>query len=189
MFCPKCGTKNPDTGKFCRSCGTDLGNVSKALLGKNGPTDQHLTKNQAAHLRRKDPNELFGDSVKSIISGFGFLFVSFALFVTGVAGGRAWWWAMLFPAFGLLSKGVSDYLKMKRIEKRSGSISSDRIEGLNNSEIGSLPPSKTEYVPPGQGFKYNTGELAPPSVTEQTTRLLDPNADGGESRHPPEDPN
>ena len=33
MFCPKCGIQNPDAGKFCRSCGTDLGNVSDALSG------------------------------------------------------------------------------------------------------------------------------------------------------------
>ncbi|MGI8670151.1 MAG: zinc-ribbon domain-containing protein, partial [Aridibacter sp.] len=23
MFCPKCGTQNPENGKFCRKCGTD----------------------------------------------------------------------------------------------------------------------------------------------------------------------
>jgi hypothetical protein len=31
MFCPKCGTENPETGRFCRSCGTDLSGVSQAL--------------------------------------------------------------------------------------------------------------------------------------------------------------
>ncbi|MFN2501427.1 MAG: zinc-ribbon domain-containing protein, partial [Pyrinomonadaceae bacterium] len=30
MFCPKCGSQNPETGKFCRSCGTDVGGVSSA---------------------------------------------------------------------------------------------------------------------------------------------------------------
>ena len=33
MFCPKCGQQNPEKGKFCRGCGTDLGNVSQALTG------------------------------------------------------------------------------------------------------------------------------------------------------------
>ena len=37
MFCPKCGTQNPETGRFCRSCGTDLGNVSQALTGQLQP--------------------------------------------------------------------------------------------------------------------------------------------------------
>ncbi len=34
MFCPKCGIKNPENGKYCRSCGTDLNIVSKALRGE-----------------------------------------------------------------------------------------------------------------------------------------------------------
>ena len=34
MFCPKCGVKNPDDGKFCRKCGTDLNLVSDAIKGK-----------------------------------------------------------------------------------------------------------------------------------------------------------
>ncbi|MDH3530639.1 MAG: zinc-ribbon domain-containing protein, partial [Acidobacteriota bacterium] len=33
MFCPKCGTKNPDDGKFCRKCGTDLAPVTQMLSG------------------------------------------------------------------------------------------------------------------------------------------------------------
>jgi hypothetical protein len=99
MFCPKCGTQNPETGKFCRSCGTDLGNVSAALSG-NVPAQ--FTDAGTAHIhheakRRQDPNELFGEAVKQILSGVGFLIVAIALLTTGVAGGRAWWWAMLFP--------------------------------------------------------------------------------------------
>ena len=35
MFCPKCGTQNPEKGKFCRTCGTDLAPVSEALSGKS----------------------------------------------------------------------------------------------------------------------------------------------------------
>ncbi|MCB1024984.1 MAG: zinc ribbon domain-containing protein, partial [Acidobacteria bacterium] len=34
MFCPKCGTKNPNKGKYCRKCGSDLELVSDALSGK-----------------------------------------------------------------------------------------------------------------------------------------------------------
>ncbi len=34
MFCPKCGIQNPETGKFCRQCGTDLSPVADALAGK-----------------------------------------------------------------------------------------------------------------------------------------------------------
>ena len=50
MFCPKCGGQNPETGKYCRACGTDLGNITGALAtqprrsrpisGKGKPIEQ-----------------------------------------------------------------------------------------------------------------------------------------------------
>ena len=33
MFCPKCGTKNPETGKFCRKCGIDISNLNDTISG------------------------------------------------------------------------------------------------------------------------------------------------------------
>lgn len=179
MFCPKCGIQNPETGKFCRSCGTDLGNVSAALTG-NLPAQ--FSDAGTAHVnhearRRSDPNEVFGDAIKSIISGIGFLIVAIALLTTGVAGGHAWWWAMLFPAFGLLSKGISDYVKSKRMEKREIGFSNQIQNSLNQPAANaSLPPIQTNYVAPDS--RYKTGELVPPSVTDGTTRHLEINHEG-----------
>jgi hypothetical protein len=150
MFCPKCGTQNPDNGKYCRSCGTDLGNVSAVL---SGDLTINTSNTGVAHInneakRRQDPNEVYGDAVKSIISGIGFLAVAFVLFFTGVAGGHAWWWAMLFPAFGLLSKGIADYLKSKRMENRPVSFSGQYQPALNQTPYNPapLPPSQNNYV-------------------------------------------
>lgn len=179
MFCPKCGTQNPETGKFCRSCGTDLGNVSAALTG-NLPAN--LTDAGAAHIhheakRRNDSNEVFGDAVKSIISGIGFLIVAIALHVTGVAGGKVWWWAMLFPAFTFLAKGISDYMKSRKMEKTQLGFLTPAPNALNQSDAKvSLPPSQTEYVAPDSRFK--TGDLVPPSVTDGTTRHLEIDSEG-----------
>lgn len=119
MFCPKCGTENPETGRFCRSCGTNLGNVTAALSG-NLPEvypDAGTSHIQLEAKRRGDPDELFGDAVKQILVGLGFLIVAIVLFTTGVAGGKFWWWAMLFPAFGSLGKGIGDLIKSKRRAK------------------------------------------------------------------------
>lgn len=187
MFCPKCGTKNPDNGKYCRSCGTDLGNVSAALSG-DLPTnykdagvaaiDFENRKRSREMRRRQDPNEVFGDSIKQIILGIGFLIVSIVLLNTGVAGGFAWWWAMLFPAFGLLSKGISDYLKSKRMEKSQQLRFAEQNQfTLNQSQTrADLPPSQTDYVAPETRFK--TGDLVPPSVTDNTTRHLEIDSEG-----------
>ena len=179
MFCPKCGTQNPETGKFCRSCGTDLGNVSAALSG-NLPTQ--FADAGTAHIyheakRRQDPNELFGEAIKQILIGVGFLVVAVALLTTGVAGGKFWWWTMLFPAFGCFGKGVSDYLKSKRIEKQQTVFAAQTPSALNQPPINaSLPPSQTQYLAPES--RYKTGDLAPSSVTDGTTRHLEINSEG-----------
>ncbi len=179
MFCPKCGTQNPETGRFCRSCGADLGNVSAAL---SGDLPAQFTGRKAARLhreisRRQNPDEVFGDSIKQIISGIGFLIVAIALLTTGVAGGKAWWWAMLFPAFGLLSKGISDYVKSKRMEKSQVGFSNQSQNILNQPPTNAaLPPIKTEYIAPDS--RYKTGDLVPPSVIENTTRHLEMDSEG-----------
>jgi hypothetical protein len=189
MFCPKCGTQNPETGKFCRACGTDLGNVSAVISG-NLPAN--LTDAGVAHIhhearRRRDPNEVFGDSVKNIILGIGFLVVSIVLLVTNVANGKNWWWAMLFPAFGLLASGISCYLKYQRMEKSQAAASlnqnqTNQTQNLFNQPPpnSALPPTQADYVRPPQKSVYDTGELyeKPPSVTEGTTRHLEINNEG-----------
>ena len=177
MFCPKCGTQNPETGKFCRSCGTDLGNVSAAMSGNLPET---MTNPGVAHIhheakRRHDPNEVYGDAMKSIIGGYRFSYYLDGLLFTGVAGGHAWWWAMLFPAFGMLAKGIPDYMKYKKM------ISGPRVSRIilrrwDNPSIMSCRPIQTEYVQPET--RYQTGDLVPPSVTDRTTRHLEINSEG-----------
>ena len=187
MFCPKCGTQNPDNGKFCRSCGTDLGNVSAAMTG-NLPTyygdaagvaaiEFENKKHERRMRRRQDPHEVYADAIKQIISGIGFLIVSIVLLTTGVAGGHGWWWAMLFPAFGLLSGGISNYMKSKRMEKSQVNFVAPNQNYMNQSAANaSLPPTQTEYVAPNS--RYKTGDLVPPSIVENTTRHLEINKEG-----------
>lgn len=178
MFCPKCGTKNPEDGKFCRSCGTDLGNVSAALtapksslladLGLDSCDDSGKGK------KAKSPDDVYADSVRAIISGVGFMIISIVLFYTNVANGRTWWWAMLFPAFSFLAKGVSDLLKSRRMERsRQFAMAEPTVNAIRPpAETNALPSAYTEFAPPVES-KYKTGDLVPPSVTEQTTRHLE----------------
>lgn len=178
MFCPKCGTENPETGRFCRSCGTDLSAVAGVVSGELQLPKQS---NLAAHKVRgnlKDKSEIFGESVRNILMGVGFLVVSIVLFTTGVAGGKAWWWAMLFPAFAMLAKGISEMVKFGMINDGK----SDLPESPNftaNQPNQALPPIKTDYIKPRQESIYTTGELIiPSSVTENTTRQLQMNSEG-----------
>lgn len=179
MFCPKCGTKNPDDGKFCRSCGVDLANVSAAMTGSTSNAllkDLGLDGSSLTPEPRKDPHDLYADSIKSILSGIGFVIVSVALFFTNVAGGRVWFWALLFPAFTFLAKGISEMMKYRKMEK-SGMIG-QRVPELNRTRISALPGAQTEFVPASAESRYKTGDLVPPSVTDGTTRHLEFNAEG-----------
>ena len=183
MFCPKCGTKNPEDGKFCRSCGSDLAVVNAAMSGNLPATLGDLGVSVGCdpkeELRRKDPAEVYGDGVKGVITGLGFLGVSMALFFTGVAGGNAWWWALLFPAFFGFAKGVSDILKSEKMKasRQMNSFAPPTGNMIGSTSKGaSLPPAQTNFVAPES--RYRTGDLVPPSVTDNTTRHLEMNAEG-----------
>jgi hypothetical protein len=178
MFCPKCGTKNPEDGKYCRSCGVDLGNVSAALTSTSraGLHPYGSKHPETDNRRRSDPAELYGDSIKEIISGFGFLSVAMVLLITGVAGGKVWWWAMLFPAFTFFAKGISDLLKSRKMESSllvQGQPDEIYSERYRRPELSSITE---DYITPRVG--YQTGDLVPPSVTDNTTRHLELDNDG-----------
>ncbi|MEK7724038.1 MAG: zinc-ribbon domain-containing protein [Acidobacteriota bacterium] len=179
MFCPKCGTENPETGKFCRSCGTDLGNVSAALSGELKPSASQTYIDHKGRVKSNNLDDLWSGAIRSIIMGVGFLVISVVLFITGVAGGHIWWWAMLFPAFPLLANGFSQLARAKSVEKKlaqANPVMQNQIP--TNSQNLNLPPTQTEFVKP-QSSIYDTGELiTPPSVTEGTTRHLEINKEG-----------
>jgi hypothetical protein len=181
MFCPKCGTVNPDDGKFCRSCGVSLDAVSAALGGVSVSVATPGRRSRGDRIeRRTDPTEILSDGVRSIVFGVGFLIISAALFMTNVAGGRAWWWAMLFPAFSFLAKGISDYVKSSKMEKSAASYvqPAHHTPQFDQTPVNpGLPPSMTDYVPAAES-RYKTGDLAPPSVTDSTTRHLEVNSEG-----------
>ena len=169
MFCPKCGVQNPETGKFCRSCGTDLGNVTDALSGK-------LRKSQNLVDRKGKPVSYEG-AVTKIFTGVAFLIVSIILAITGVAGAKVWWFWMLIPAFGSLGAGVAQYIQLKKQEGDNYPIVlPDDREILTSNQNAALPPLQTEYVSPES--RYKTGDLAPPSVTDGTTKLLELDSEG-----------
>lgn len=161
MFCPRCGSENPETGKFCRSCGTDLGNVSAALSGVMSQPLQVLD--------HKGKPVSWDRAIVKIFTGLAFLAVSFALAITGM--GRGWWFWMLIPAFTSLGAGVAQYMQLKKAEKGNMVVTPPRVENvLASHQREALPPVQTQFVAPES--RYKTGDLAPASVTEETTRHL-----------------
>lgn len=172
MFCPKCGQSNPNNGKFCRSCGTDLGNVSTALSNPQQPVQRLVN-----HKGR--PISIEG-AVTKVFSGLAFLAVAIAL---GFSIGKGWWFWMLIPAFGSLGSGIAQYLQIRRAEKGLPVYSASAQPELPSPQSQAFTPAGSALPPPQAGFasadsRYKTGDLVPPSVTDNTTRHLEMDSEG-----------
>jgi hypothetical protein len=165
MFCPKCGGSNPETGKFCRSCGQDLSPVSSALQPK-------LPRNGLSCKVGKD-NTLEGAMAK-LFMGFAFLVVAIILGVSGA--GRSWWYWMLIPAFVMIGSGIARYMQLKRNERVQFDSPGARVNSVGEGRLNVLPERKTEFA--DRPSRYQTGDLVPPSITESTTRHLEIDPEG-----------
>ena len=164
MFCPKCGTKNPDNGQYCRKCGTDLGNVSKAMSGK-------LSSNNKLE-KQKNKKSGWESAIGSLSMGVAFITVSLILGVSNM--GRGWWFWMLIPAFAMLGTGISKIITIKQDEKQVIPLDlPDNTNQVSTKEKEALPPKQTEFVSEMPDGRYETGDLVPPSVVENTTRHLE----------------
>jgi hypothetical protein len=164
MFCPKCGIQNPETGKFCRSCGTDLGNVSDALSGK---LPQPLVNHRGRPISLES-------ALTKLFMGLAFLVISIVLGVSGM--GRGWWFWMLIPALMFIGGGIAQYLQIRSSQGTARVVAPDQNVLSGSQPNSALPPAQTSFVSPESRFK--TGDLVPPSVTDSTTRHLETNSEG-----------
>ena len=169
MFCPKCGTENPDNGRFCRSCRAEISNVLAAI-------DVNLaTVRSDNNLKREDSNDLYIKGIRNVILGMGLLVAS--IFVKIMPGDTLLWLYLMIPAIVLVASGIPKILKAEAVKKELKATKSggDFPIFVNNNEVTALPADKTEYVSPDSKFK--TSDLANdlvriPSVTEDTTKHL-----------------
>jgi hypothetical protein len=181
MFCQKCGTQNPENGKFCRSCGTDLTPVSDVLPRESSSRnrgDGMIESTQPMQLRGEQGRPVCWESaLRRLFIGLAFLVVSIVLAFSG--GGRDWWFWLLIPAFVMLARGIAQYIQLKKEEQRANSISAPETnKAFSAPPVNtSLPPTRNDYISPA-GSSYETRELVPPSVAEETTRHLEINQEG-----------
>ncbi len=171
MFCPKCGTKNPEDGKFCRKCGTDLGNVTDALSGK-------LSSGSDNKRKHRKENISWDSAIRKLFMGIAFLAVSIVLGFTGAAGGRNWWFWLLIPAFAMMGAGVAQIINLKQGTQDHSIDLTDDTKQISSQKQQALPATQTEYVSNIPDKNYQTGDLVPPSVVENTTRHLEMDKEG-----------
>jgi len=171
MFCSKCGEKNPDNGKFCRTCGTDLAGATNTLMGVPlAPI--------APMLDCKGKPVNWEGAMTKLFMGFAFLTISIILGISGMAGGRDWWYWMLIPAFMFIGSGIARIMQLKANERAGiagmATKGSEHIRSAPNNNA--LPSPQTGWVAPES--RYKTGDLVPQSVTDATTRHLKHDSEG-----------
>lgn len=166
MFCPRCGQQQvSDEVRFCSRCGLSLASVPAMLAVFEAAPSEGVSRGGRLKKRkqvRRGAKLMFLSAVLfPIFFGFailddspGPLVVPLTVFLAGLA------WMLYFIIFG--EEDANEPAKKVREGLR---------EGRNAP---SLPPAT---FAPASGFgarRANTADMAqPPSVTEQTTKLLD----------------
>lgn len=183
MFCPKCGSQNAESVRFCRSCGLELETVSAALTGRLSLQKNNGGKN-CDDIESNDPDKLWSSAIRKTLTGLAFILIAIYLTISGTIGGNVWGFWLLIPGAASLASGISSFMKAKRIEQRRAEIASFNVANpafpQSSTSNAALPPRQTlfanDYAPPVR----NTGELRTPpaSVTETTTRHLNINTEG-----------
>jgi len=171
MYCPNCAAQIEETQKYCRSCGTNMSLVSQALEGQlpskfRGGIHQVHSGRLRERRREDGKTPSIEGAVRSFFTGLGFVFVSFAAREFAPAGG-IWWFWLLIPAFSCMGAGIGQFLKLREQRRRQ--------QGSQFDSIASQPTftSTTTRVP--EISAPTTSELpSPSSVTEHTTKHLDP---------------
>ena len=169
MYCPNCGQQQFSEMRFCSRCGLALSGLAEWLAGGSAP------------VRRVEEPPVSGDSPRRK----GIRRAQKLMFFSGV----------LFPVFLVISLAVEEggpvvipivlffvslvMLLYARLfsDKDAPSLSqAAQTSALGSASArGSLPPATINIPVPDVGRQQvRTNELAqPPSVTENTTRLLD----------------
>jgi hypothetical protein len=113
--------------------------------------------------------------MKKLFMGVAFLVISIALSLSNA--GQGWWFWMLIPAFGMIATGIAQYMQLKRADGGQPVFSGTAAAPpLGGEAAPPLPAARTEWVSPES--RYKTGDLVPPSVTENTTRHLEVDREG-----------
>lgn len=167
MFCPKCGTDNMSGSKFCRACGMDINSVQMLMNGQVSMSlesqNEEVETSRRSRRKKKKKEPTYADAFEDAFVGLAFLIIFavgllfFAKFVW------VWIW-FIIPALACMGSGIGQILQIQQQAKNPPVLA-------NNQTFFSAQPRPNE-LPPRQTSEM----IAPPSVTEHTTRHL-----GGEA--------
>lgn len=169
MYCPNCGQQQvSDEMRFCSRCGLALSGLTEWLASSLTPAKRvEQPEDTALSPRRKGIRRAAKLMFFSAVSFPVFLLWSFAI-DEGVP---------LIVPFGLFFAGLVIMLYSLFFGDKTAPVINQAAQTTALGSIparGSLPPAAPMPMPGVGRQQVRTNELAqPPSVTEQTTRLLD----------------
>ena len=161
MFCPKCGTQNPDETTYCRGCGGELSGML-APIANRSIGRRRLRKLDGGPMTIAEKQiELFSRGVRGLIMGSGLFIVAALAFILSTRGLT---FSLFMLAFGflLVGTGISRLIHARGLKRLT-----------KQDEPSSLPPGDADYIKP-RGSIYQTGDLIPEplSITDRTTTHL-----------------
>ena len=168
MYCPRCATQNSDETKFCRGCGANLSLVPQAMTGRLPDVRGMRRRKRHGNIVDEPPN--LADGIQKAFMGIGFILVAIAARFFAPAG-NIWWFWMLIPAFAMLGKGVAEIVTVKTFTTSMPPVTNHTAMPAPTARITDELPPRPTYDP-----------MSPPSVTEGTTRHLDPGSDSYKER-------
>jgi hypothetical protein len=143
----------------------DLENVSLGFVKQNAMSQKSVSRN-LTRVRSKDPDELTGNGIGSVIVGDGFFMVAVILSATDSSVSSLLWLSLLIPAFYFFGRGFSDVLYARQIRQKQ------KQQALSDGpQVAELPPLRTSVF---DVFRESVSgkPTAVPSTTERTTREL-----------------
>lgn len=178
MFCPKCGAKNLEDAKFCRACGADIHLVPRALAGSLPEAAGKKEK------KAKEPPTL-EKGFENVFGGIACL----VIFVLGLTYFPGYFWIsvwFIIPGLEHVGKGIGQIIRARQNPRALDAAA--EAGALTAARPDALPaPTTNMLADAGAAPGAPTNEIAPPSVTESTTRSLgaEPRrASGGARRSP-----
>ena len=170
MYCPNCGQQQAsEEMRFCSRCGLALGGLAEWLAGGRllPPTRKEEPPIKALSPRRKGIRR-----AAKLMFFSGVLFPVFAIFSIAIEEGGP----MVIPfLLFFISLVMMLYARLFSDKNVPVSIPAAQTSALGSTPAhASLPPAANMPMPGVGRQQVRTNELAqPPSVTENTTRLLD----------------
>lgn len=182
MYCPQCGQQQASSEmRFCSRCGFPLGGVAQLLVqgGVLNSGGEELQQQKSSSPRRKGVQQ----GVVMMLIGTVLVPV-LAILNSFIPGPNILDLLVPISAIVCFAGGLMRILYAVLFEESTPGIKRDAPlyappitppAQLNTSMRGSaLPPPQSIPVPDFTGRRANTAELvSPPSVTENTTKLLD----------------